>query len=220
MFLSVHVCSCPQRVVVPWRWSSELWSSLRATNAINPQAASVALSGCVYVRINKRCCLASKSCISNRKSGGMERSCLHSRYAKRLKFSKLYLHPGHIMNDFWWGFQLSQEVKLEVCQASNPVRTHWWDFRSRAWAFCSVGQGLGPNFRTVRVFYEWNWQVGGPGGGAWPLVWLEGLMSPPFWLLLINRLWEREMMLSLDYFPLNLHRWYNWESLASGFLAQ
>lgn len=84
----------------------------------------MALSGCVYVRINKRCCLTSKSCISNRRSGGMETSCLHSRYAKRLKFSKLYLHPGHIMNDFWWGFQLSQEVKLEVCQASNPVRTY------------------------------------------------------------------------------------------------
>lgn len=124
VFLSVHVCSCPQRVVVPWRWSSELWSSLRAANAINPRAASLALSGCVYVRINKRCCLASKSCISNRKSRGMERSCLHPRYATRLKFSKLYLHPGHIMNDFWWGFQLSQEVKLEVCQASNPVRTY------------------------------------------------------------------------------------------------
>lgn len=79
LYMCIHVCSCLQRVVVPWRWSSELWSSLRAANAINPRAASLALSGCVYVRVNKWCCLGPKPCVSSRKSGGNVKKSLTSR---------------------------------------------------------------------------------------------------------------------------------------------
>lgn len=59
---------------------------------------------------------------------------------------------------------------------------HWWDFRSRAWAFCSVGQGLGPNFRTVIVFNgggdPGKLEVLGEGPGH--LCGLRGLRLPLF----------------------------------------
>lgn len=93
-------------------------------------------------------------------------------------------------------------------------------FQVQSLGFLLCRAGVGPNFRIVRVFYGWNlasWRSWGRGLAtceAW------GAYVSPFWLLLIDRLWEREMMLSLDYFLLNLHCWYNWESLTSGFLAR
>lgn len=41
--------------------------------------------------------------------------------------------------------------------------------------FNSVESGQGPVLRAVRVFCGWNLANEGSRGGAWPLLWFEGL---------------------------------------------